>query len=561
MEVGATAVTAVPSVRRKQRVDMPDAARRWAVLGNVSLQVLGSLASHLVATWYGPVSIVVPFFYASTLLSNMVLFGAVLGLEFFDKPMRVGTLVIVVAVVLLPLVGPGTQQDQDVNALLLKKWYSATWFAALLASMFATAAALFFVDDVALLAYRRRVALLLVARASGITVNLTVSRGFVLHPTTPVFATFVALKLISGAIYTYAIVVQSTSVDQAQFVPLNATTIILVNALTGIIVWEDWRVVQSWYGYACVFVLLYLACDLLLSVPLLNEDNPEFGAPSRATTATATAAAVRRASAAVRRRASSLVATRETSPSAFFATDVDHTYYYRDDERGGGDSGSSSSTGGSGARGQRQHQHQQRTRFSSPIGYRSCIENDDDGSNDNRQQQYPSPLLDDAALQEIRESFRDDDDNIDNIDDAERSRSPRGGATPSTAASAYRTPTSVASQGYGVVGDGPEVEEGEAAAPEAMTRSQAWRDTLITPTSASCSSADRDRRRRRRTIGSGSRDDADGVVRGDVRLRTLDWGSSGCAADRISHERTALTSPSLPEEEGTATTQQSSPGR
>ena len=50
-----------------------------------------------------------------------------------------------------------------------------------------------------------------------------------------------------------------------------------MNSITGIVIWEDWRVIQSWPGYICVFVLLGLGCDLLLSEPQLNNDNPDFG--------------------------------------------------------------------------------------------------------------------------------------------------------------------------------------------------------------------------------------------------------------------------------------------
>ena len=61
-----------------------------------------------------------------------------------------------------------------------------------------------------------------------------------------------------------AIVVQSTTVQQNTFVPLNATCIITVNALTGIIIWEDWRVVQNWLGYCTVFVQLIIGNYLLV---------------------------------------------------------------------------------------------------------------------------------------------------------------------------------------------------------------------------------------------------------------------------------------------------------
>ena len=50
-----------------------------------------------------------------------------------------------------------------------------------------------------------------------------------------------------------------------------------MNSITGFVIWEDWWVVQSWFGYMCVFALLGLGCDLLLSTPQLNNKNPVFG--------------------------------------------------------------------------------------------------------------------------------------------------------------------------------------------------------------------------------------------------------------------------------------------
>ena len=65
--------------------------------------------------------------------------------------------------------------------------------------------------------------------------------------------------------------------------PLNATAIILVNAVTGVIIWQDWRVISSWTGYICVFLLLALGCDLLLSsANLLTNENAEYGVKKRA---------------------------------------------------------------------------------------------------------------------------------------------------------------------------------------------------------------------------------------------------------------------------------------
>ena len=116
LEVIATAVTAIPAVREKEGRHVPKYVQFLAVAGNVALQTLSGFFSALFATWYGPVSIVVPFFYSSTLLSNMLIFGVLLN-EPFDKNMRVGTNVIVIAVILLPVVGPEYKTDKHLTLL------------------------------------------------------------------------------------------------------------------------------------------------------------------------------------------------------------------------------------------------------------------------------------------------------------------------------------------------------------------------------------------------------------------------------------------------------------
>jgi hypothetical protein len=75
------------------------------------------------------------------------------------------------------------------------------------------------------------------ARATTFAVNLTASKVMIMKTNRFVFATAVILKVTSGAMQTHAIVVQSTAVTQAKFVPLNASALIIVNALTGMIIW------------------------------------------------------------------------------------------------------------------------------------------------------------------------------------------------------------------------------------------------------------------------------------------------------------------------------------
>jgi hypothetical protein len=280
VEVLATAVLAFQDADERQKgKNWSLFARRAALAMNVILQLISSLVGNLFATWFGPVSLVGPTFLCSQLVANMFVFGYLLGLESFTKDMRIGTYVVVLAVVLLPTVGPAAQEDQDIMSLV-DQWYNLAWGALLVFGM-AISTALLLLLDVLKMAEWRRMALLLSARATAFSVNLTFSKVMVLDVTLPILALSIFLKVSSGAIITYALVVQSTAVTQAKFVPLNASALIVVNALTGIIVWEDWRVVGSWIGYVCVFLYLVLGCYLLLGdIELLSQENSKYGRKS-----------------------------------------------------------------------------------------------------------------------------------------------------------------------------------------------------------------------------------------------------------------------------------------
>ena len=251
---------------------------QWMALGcNVGLQLVSSIVGNLFSTWYGPVSIVGPIFLSSQLLANMVVFGWYLGLESFNKDMRVGTYVVITAVILLPIVGPTVQDGQDVQQLL-GTLPSMIWTCINVGSMFVGTACLLTID-IAKLNQSHRMLLLLIVRATAFTVNLTVSKVFVLNVSTALLATSVLLKVISGATITYALVIQSTAVSQAIFAPLNASALIFVNAVTGMLIWQDYLVVSSWVGYVCVFVQLVLGNYLLLGdeIDLFSPENRRFG--------------------------------------------------------------------------------------------------------------------------------------------------------------------------------------------------------------------------------------------------------------------------------------------
>ena len=85
-------------------------AINMAFIGLYGLGQGGALVLPLVATWFGPVSIQLPIYQASMLITNMVVMSA-LKMETFAKNQRVGTEVIVVATIMLMDAGPDVPDD------------------------------------------------------------------------------------------------------------------------------------------------------------------------------------------------------------------------------------------------------------------------------------------------------------------------------------------------------------------------------------------------------------------------------------------------------------------
>lgn len=235
IEVLATAVLAYQDAREKEGHYQSKFMRYIGLTLNIVLQLSSSVIGHLFAPWFGPVSLVGPVFLSSQLLVNLLVFGLLLGLENFTKDMQIGTYIVVIAVIMLPIVGPAAQDDQDIETLL-ETWYAIVWSALLLVGM-TVSSILIIALKVEKLQEHRAILLLLSARATTFAVNLTASKVMIMKTDTFIFVTAIFLKVASGAMQTFAIVVQSTAVTQAKFIPLNASALIIVNALTGMIIW------------------------------------------------------------------------------------------------------------------------------------------------------------------------------------------------------------------------------------------------------------------------------------------------------------------------------------
>jgi len=94
LNVLATAALAYPNAQREK------GANEWSALAQLSALVLNIIlqlansAVNVIASWFGPVSVVLPTILSAQLLFNMVVFGLLIRLEKFSKETRVGTYVL-----------------------------------------------------------------------------------------------------------------------------------------------------------------------------------------------------------------------------------------------------------------------------------------------------------------------------------------------------------------------------------------------------------------------------------------------------------------------------------
>ena len=228
LEVFATAVLAWPAARILEGYNYSDGHLRFALATNIVLQIVASLCGNMLSTWYGPVSIVGPIFFAAQLLANLIVFWKVLGLEAFSETMMIGTFVIVISVILLTVNGPAAQ---DYGSTTFEEIISVPkamiWSIILMIGMLVAGLIVLLVDLSSRKAWQKY-AVLLTSRASAFAILLSTGKALVLPCSQAWLITNIVLKVVSGGIYTRAIVVQSTIVEQKTFVPVNAVTIMFV---------------------------------------------------------------------------------------------------------------------------------------------------------------------------------------------------------------------------------------------------------------------------------------------------------------------------------------------
>jgi len=251
----------------------------FVVIANLFFQLMNSIAA-VGAALYGPVSIVVPVILSSQLVFNMVMFGPLLRIEKFPKEVRAGTYTVVIAAILLPVVGPTVQENQDIMELIAQPrsviLIIINGTIILLAfplmilenNRFARVKASdsYVGDEYSTLSFITNV----LTQSISQVIQSTAAKMFALV-TVPALATAVVVFAILTFTQSVAILQQGTTVKQSTFIPMNTMATIFLNAVFGIIIWEDWKVVQSWIGYSLVLLQVVLGNYLLSDFDFFDE--------------------------------------------------------------------------------------------------------------------------------------------------------------------------------------------------------------------------------------------------------------------------------------------------
>lgn len=231
---------------------------------NLGIQ-LASGFIHTVSTWYGPISIIMPVRVSAQLLFNLLFFGY-LGVEEPSTDLKFGTFMVVSGAIFLPMFGPTIQQDQTFNDLLSEP-LSLYWSIAIsvIAAFAGFISLRFFIAKCSIDSVQNqfKFQVLLIARISSAVLSTSASKFLISAPGN--FQMIFFIYIMCSFVIMIVAFLQVSEINDAHFVSASGCGVQLLNAMTGIIVWQDWRVVQSWAGYAIAMAQIiagvyYISC-------------------------------------------------------------------------------------------------------------------------------------------------------------------------------------------------------------------------------------------------------------------------------------------------------------
>jgi len=233
---------------------------------------LGSIAFFLLAAANGPVAVAMPILTGTKLLSSLV-FQMGVGIGQYTKDTKIGTYVLVAASLCLIDVGPSDPSETQNVADLLSTTTAECWLACLVSILFASLAYSHQIEERGESAGK---AMLLLCVMVAISTALGASMGKLLSITSGLgFVATVCAYLSCGAISFIYAAIASFHYDMEVFMPLSEVLQLIVNCLTGILVWGDGPRVRGPIAYTMVYLLFCLGVYLCVDVNVVGHMEAE----------------------------------------------------------------------------------------------------------------------------------------------------------------------------------------------------------------------------------------------------------------------------------------------
>jgi hypothetical protein len=280
LEVASTMCLAYPEARKKKgktglRRGHTITACQLKLLLVLNLLLMGvASVAYIVGSWFGPVTLSVPTVMVTKLLSNLLIMGWVLRMERFSRDQKLGTYCIACAIATLPYVGPVDQPNTDIRELLSTP-LAVAWQAVLLLATICCCLGMCCMQRPP----DRRpspasaMVILVTAQVTAAVIGTSAAKmlplvgGLLLSVTIGVALFFALINVIS-------LIIAAKAVDQAVFVPLQICGTLVTNMVTGLIVWQDWRVIgppSAWVAYFSVHLIMLLGIRCLAAPPTLGH--------------------------------------------------------------------------------------------------------------------------------------------------------------------------------------------------------------------------------------------------------------------------------------------------
>jgi len=273
LEVVSAMGLAYPQYLEKKRGTPFSSCQKRLHLAANLFCVLASAVAVVTGSWFGPVSLSVPAFFCAKLLGNLVVMSCVLRIHNPAKAERVGTFILAFVVLALADVGPAPQPEQDV-LYLISRPLAMGWI------IFLCVSTAICILGMLCLVFRSNpdeskgsafaYVIYTTGQVAAAVVGTSAAKMFALTEGA-VLAVCVAAWLVVSLVNVASLALAATALDQSVFVPLQTASTLLFNMVTGLLVWEDFKVIHAWAAYVSLYLIMLLAVYQVTTVDLLHE--------------------------------------------------------------------------------------------------------------------------------------------------------------------------------------------------------------------------------------------------------------------------------------------------